>query len=138
MARQEEAVVDASTAIKWISREEGTPAALGLREKHIHGETLLSAPDLLVYEITNALRYKPDFDEEKVAQAINSIIDLQIELITPGKELIQRSIKNAYNYDITIYDSCYLALGELLGIKVITSDRKLYDKAKHSENLLLL
>lgn len=138
MERQEEAVVDASTAIKWVSMEEGTPAALRLREEHIRGETMLSAPDLLVYEMINALRYRPGFDVVKVAQAIDSIINLQIDLITPGKELIQRSIQNAYLYDITIYDSCYLALGELLGIKVITSDSKFFDKAKHSHNLTLI
>lgn len=138
MERPTEAIVDASTAIKWLSQEEGTREALRLREEHITGRTCLSAPDLILYEIANALRYKPDFDESHVSQAIDSIIDLQIDLITPGKELIQRSIQNAYSYDITIFDSCYLALGELLGIKTITSDEKLYQKARSSKLIELL
>jgi predicted nucleic acid-binding protein len=138
MERPAEAVVDASTAIKWISQEEGTRAALKLRDEHIKGRTALSAPDLILYEMANALRYKPDFDEINVARAIDSIIDLQIDLITPGKNLVQRSIHNAYLYEITIYDSCYLALGELLGIKVITSDRKFYQKARSSQIIELV
>jgi predicted nucleic acid-binding protein len=138
MARPTEAVVDASTAIKWLSDEEGTPAALKLREEHIDGTTILSAPDLLLYEMANALRYKPDFDDEKVTQALFSVIDLQIDLITPGRELLQQSTKDAYLYDITVYDSCYLALGELLGIEVYTSDRKFYEKAKDSDILRLI
>lgn len=138
MAGPTEAVVDASTAIKWISEEEGTPAALKIREEHIEGATVLSAPDLLLYEMANALRYKPGFDEEKVVQALNSVIDLQIDLITPGRELIQQSTIDAYLYDITVYDSCYLALGELLGIKVYTSDRGFYEKAKSSSTLKLV
>ena len=138
MARPTEAVIDASTAIKWISEEEGTEDSLRLRDEHIRGRTVLSSPDLIIYEMANALRYKPDFNEVKVAQAINSIIDLQIDLINPGKELIQRSLQNAYAYNITLYDSCYLSLAELLGIKVITSDRKFYRKARSSQIIELI
>ena len=138
MARRTEAVVDASTAIKWLSEEEGTPAALKLREEHIEGTTVLSAPNLLLYELANALRYKPDFDNEKVTQALINVIDLQIDLITPGRELLQQSTKDAYLYDTTVYDSCYLALGELMGVEVYTSDRKFYEKAKGSNILRLI
>ena len=138
MAGPTEAVVDASTAIKWLSEEEGTPAALKLREEHIEGTTLLSAPNLLLYELANALRYKPDFDNEKVTQALINVIDLQIDLITPGRELLQQSTKDAYLYDTTVYDSCYLALGELMGVEVYTSDRKFYEKAKGSDILRLI
>lgn len=138
MARQAEAVVDASVAVKWFSEEEGTQAALKLREEHIEGTTILSAPDLLLYELANALRYKPDFDDEKATQALSDLIDLQIDLITTGKELFKQSIKDAYLYDTTVYDSCYLALGELMGIEVYTSDNKFYEKAKESDILRLI
>ena len=138
MAGRTEAVVDASTAIKWLSEEEGTPAALKLREEHIEGTTFLSAPNLLLYELANALRHRPDYDDEKVTQALHNVIDLQIDLITPGRELLQQSTKDAYLYDITVYDSCYLALGELMGVEVYTSDRKFYEKAKGSDILRLI
>jgi len=138
MARRTEAIVDASIAVKWLSDEEGTQAALKLREEHIEGITVLSAPDLLLYELANALRYKPDFDNEKVTRALSHVIDLQIDLITPGREILQQSTKDAYLYDTTVYDSCYLALGELMGVEVYTSDRKFYEKAKDSDILRLI
>ena len=138
MARRTEAVVDASVAVKWLSEEEGTQAALKLREEHIEGVNILSAPDLLLYELANALRYKPDFDDEKATRALSDLIDLQIDLITPGRELLQQSTKDAYLYDTTVYDSCYLALGELMGVEVYTSDRKFYEKAKDSDILRLI
>jgi len=138
MARRTEAVVDASVAVKWFSEEEGTQAALKLREEHIEETTILSAPDLLLYELANALRYKPDFDNEKATRALSDLIDLQIDLITPGRELLQQSTKDACLYDATVYDSCYLALGELRGIEVYTSDRKFYEKAKDSDILRLI
>ena len=138
MARREEAVVDASIAVKWLSEEEGTQAALKLREEYIEGTLILSAPDLLIYELANALRFKPDFDDEKVSRAVADILDLQIDLITPSRELIEKSTEAAYLYGATVYDSCYLALGELLGVEVYTSDKKFYEKAKGSGILKLI
>ena len=138
MAGPAEAVVDASTAIKWLSEEEGTPAALKLRNEHVEGTTVLSAPDLLLYELANALRYRPGFDEERTTQALGDVIDLQIDLITPGRELLQQSIRDAYLYNTTAYDACYLALGELMGVEVYTSDKKFYERAKASGILRLI
>jgi predicted nucleic acid-binding protein len=138
MAGQAEAIVDASVAIKWLNQEEGTLEALKLREKHIEGSISLSAPNLILYEIANALRYKPDFDDEKTFLAVTTIIDLQIDLVIPGRDLLQQAILDAYLYDITVYDSCYLALGELVGIPVYTSDKKLYEKTKETGNMKII
>ena len=138
MEGREEAVVDASVAIKWFSEEEGTEAALKLREEHIDGKRLLSAPDLLLYELSNALRYKPGFDAEKVSRAVADVIDLQIDLIAPGRELAEKSAEAAYRYQATVYDSCYLALGELMGIEVYTADKKFHNEAKTSGILHLI
>jgi len=138
MAGREEAVIDASVAIKWLSDEEGTDAALRLRDVHIEGTTTLSVPNLLLYELANAFRYKPDFDEEKVSSVIVDILDLEIDLISPSRELIDKTVEDAYLYRITIYESCYLALGELMGIIVYTSDKKFYEKAKLSSILRLI
>ena len=45
---------------------------------------------------------------------------------------------DAYLYDITVYDSCYLALGELMGIRVYTSDKRLYEKTRETGSMKLL
>jgi predicted nucleic acid-binding protein len=138
MARRAEAVIDPSVAVKWFSNEEGTEAALKLRDEHIAETTTLIAPDLLLYELANALRYKPGFNEEHVTRAVSDILDLQIDIITPGKELLKQSTEAAYLYDAAIYDSCYLALGQLMGVEVYTSDKKFYGKAKKSGILKLI
>ncbi len=130
--------MDASVAVKWFTEEEGTEASVKIRDQHIDGTLSLSAPDLLVYELSNALRYKPGFDEGKVRRAIADIIDLQVDLITPGRELMDKSAEAAFRYGATVYDSCYLALGELMGIEVYTSDRKFYEQAKGSGILKLI
>jgi predicted nucleic acid-binding protein len=138
MAGREEAVIDASVVIKWFSEEENTQNALKLREEHINGDRILSAPDLLKYEIANALRYKPGFDQQKIVRAVTDLTDLQIDVVTPGKDLIERAVELAYTYDITVYDSCYMALGELMGVNVFTADKKLHLKARESGLLSLI
>jgi len=138
MAGPAEAVVDASTAVKWFSDEEGTSAAIKLRDNHVEGATTLTAPDLILYELANALRHRPGFNPDRVAQALDDVIDLQLDLIHPGRELLHQSARDAFLYDATIYDSCYLALAELMGIQVYTSDRRFYEKAKASGIIKLI
>jgi len=138
MAGREEAVIDASVAVKWFSDEEGTADALRLRDEHVAGDSVLLAPDLFIYEMVNALRFKPGFDDEKVGRAISDIFDLQLDLIAPSRELVRRSSESAFRYDITVYDSCYLALGELMGVSIYTSDRRFFEKAKGSGLLRFL
>ena len=132
MARREEAVIDASAAVKWFSGEEGVLEALKMRDEHVAGKLVLSAPDLFIYEMANALRFKPGFNDEKVGRAISNIFDLQLDLIAPSGELVKRSQELAFTYDITVYDSCYLALAELMGISLYTSDKRFFEKAKES------
>jgi predicted nucleic acid-binding protein len=128
--RQEETVVDASVAVKWFSAEEGSDRALAVRDGHVEGRRTLVAPDLLVYEIANALRFKPGFDARATARALDDLFDLQLDLMVPSKELVSRGSELAHEYGITVYDSAYLALGELLGLEVITADKDLYRKAE--------
>lgn len=132
MAGREEAVIDASVVIKWFVEEEGTQSALKLRDEHVDGVRTLLAPDLLLYEVANALRYRPGFNEEKVGRAVVDLMDIQVDLVVPSRELVDRSSHLAYAYDITVYDSCYLALSELMGLNLYTSDRRFFDNAKAS------
>jgi len=57
-----------------------------------------------------------------VTRAITDVVDLQIDLITPSRELMDKATEDAYAR----------ALGELMEIVVYTSDKKFYEKAKLS------
>ena len=48
-------VVDASVAVKWFLDERGSAEAKGLRRQFQRGDTELAAPDLLIYEVANAV-----------------------------------------------------------------------------------
>jgi len=54
-------VVDASVVAKWYLEEEYTEKALKLRDMHVNGEIELTAPELLLFEVLNAIRYSGVF-----------------------------------------------------------------------------
>ncbi len=53
-----EAVVDASVVVKWLVEEEGSERALRLRDRYIDGKIEIIAPELITFEVLNALRYE--------------------------------------------------------------------------------
>ena len=138
MAGQEEVVVYASAIVEWFSEEERTEEALKVREDHIVGTKFIIAPDLMIYELSNALRFKPGFNNTKVGRAIADIFSMQIDLITPSEDLAKRCSNLAFRFGITVYDACYIALGKLMGIRVLTSDKKFYGLAKRCGFLALI
>ncbi|MFQ6054866.1 MAG: type II toxin-antitoxin system VapC family toxin [Methanosarcinales archaeon] len=123
-------VLDASVVIKWFSEEEHTDKALEIRDKFLRGKCDIAVPDLLLYEVSNALRYNPDFEEEDVNDAINSLFDMEIDIIVPISKIIKSAINLAFKYDITIYDATYVALAKEIRFTFITADNKLYRKIK--------
>ncbi len=131
-------MIDASVAVKWFSEEPGTQSALKLRDEHVDGVRMLTAPDLMLYEVANALRYKPGFSGEKVVRAIADLMDIQVDLIVPSRDLAERASELAYTYGVTVYDSCYLALSELLGVSLYTSDKRFFDNAKASGCMIFI
>ncbi len=121
-------VLDASVVVKWFSEEEYTKEALEIRERVRRGEENAIVPDLLLYELSNALKYNPHFDADDIKDALTSIFDMEIEIITPIPEIIHSAIRIAFEYDITVYDAIYVALAEETGLDFITADRRLYER----------
>ena len=73
-------VLDSSVVIKWFSDEEDTDIALELRKSHVKGNANLASPDLIVYEIANALRYNKEISETDVKNSINSLMSIGINI----------------------------------------------------------
>ncbi len=126
-------VVDASVAIKWFSEEEFTDNAIEIRDNFFKGTCELAAPDLILYEVSNALRFNPNFNEEDVIEAVNSLFDMGISIIVPTPRVVRSSITMAFKHKITIYDAFYSALASEIGFTFVTADSKVYKKIKGLE-----
>jgi len=103
-------VLDASVILKWFLDEEGTSQALRLREEFYRGEREIVVPDLLLMEVANVLRYNPSFTAKEIKEAIQTLFDIGIVIITPTYSLLAKAIDLANTLDVTCYDAVYLAL----------------------------
>lgn len=132
--------IDASVAIKWFSgiNEDNLEQALKLQELHLQRDCLLIAPDLLVYEVVNALRYNPYFEQRDTELAFQTLYKMELGLVEPGKEEIKEAIKLAYKKNITIYDASYLALAQKHQAFLVTADIKFYEKVKELPHVIIL
>ena len=59
------------------------------------------------------------------AEFVTSLFDMDIEIVTPSRSLVDSSIKIADENDLTVYDSTYVALAKALDAEVVTADDEL-------------
>jgi len=131
-------VLDSSIIVKWFCDEEGTGLALKFRDGYAKGNVNIACPDLVLYEIANALRFNKKITEDDVKNSVNSIIDIGIDIIVPTKTVLESAISLAFKYDTTLYDAYFIALAKELGYIFITSDDNFFKKVKGLDFVRLL
>ena len=133
-------VIDASVCIKWFSieNEDDVNIASLLRVQHMNRNIFLMAPDILVYEVINALAYNPLFNADKANMAILSLYEMDIKFVEPYAGILSESSKLHFSKNITIYDSIYIALAKYINAQYITADEKLFEKVKDLGSIILL
>ncbi|MEM4718903.1 MAG: type II toxin-antitoxin system VapC family toxin [Nitrososphaerota archaeon] len=123
-------VLDASVAVKWFNVEPLREKALIIRDRYVNGEIELIAPDLLYYEVANALRYNPRFGIEEVKSALKALEDLSIITYDFEGELREKAVELAYRFGITIYDAAYVALAVIRDASLYTANKEVVVKAQ--------
>ena len=124
-------VIDASVVLKWFTKDQESDLdkALQIREDYRERKIDLVAPELLIYETTNVLRYKEALKEEIVLKAISSVYSLDI-LFPVNLQIMKNALRLAKKYNITVYDSTYSSFAQYLGCYLITADNKFFQKLK--------
>jgi len=131
-------VVDASVVIKWFIAEVDSDKAVRLRDRHIEGSLTLLAPDLLVYEVANALSYHPDLSLKEIKEDLEALLMLDLDLIQPSGEFVSSIAEDARKYSVSVYDSSYLALAEATSSCLVTADERLHMRAKKAGCIQML
>jgi len=121
-------IVDASVVVKWYITEKHSTEALELRKQFVEGQIELYAPDLLPYEVLNALKYSQLFNPKELELAIASLEEYGIVQIPLNGAYARHVVRIANTYDISIYDAAYIGLLEVLDAKVYTADKHLLEK----------
>ena len=122
-------VIDASIAVKWVVEEDGTAAALSLRN-----QAKLIAPELLVAECANVLWKKVRSNELSKDEALLAARLLQgadLELL-PTRSLLEAATLIAVELDHPAYDCLYVALATARNCAFVTADERLLRKIGQS------
>ncbi len=131
-------VLDASVIAKWFKNEDNSDLALGIRDDFWKGLHEIIVPDLILYEISNALRFDSKFSSELIKKSIQSLFDMEITITVPSENLISNAVEIAVDKKITVYDAIYVALSLQTSAVFITADKELYEKVKILKNCKLL
>jgi len=125
MARRGKIVVlDSSVVVKWFSKEAKSDEAIILMDSHVEGSIELSVSPLLFYEVANALRYRPDYDMEKLRDAVGQLFKLHLKMTPLSEGILIRACEIAYDGDVTLYDALPAALAEHEKTVCVTADEE--------------
>ena len=128
MAGEALVVADASVVVKWFVEEEHTDAALRLRDDYVDRTVDIASPDLLPYEVLNALRYNPGLGERQLKEIVEALDKYSLWLAPLEGDLAYACVENSMRHGISVYDSAYISLGQIREIPVYTADRRLMNR----------
>lgn len=131
-------VVDASVVIKWFIPETGVAEAERVLNDHMFGREDIFVPELLFYEVINALRYKMDIEQDAVNGFIVVLSRLELKRAGTDEQFLNTMFSIAKEYDISVYDAAYVALAEVFDCRLVTADAKLAKKAGHKAKIQLI
>jgi len=134
---EEALVLDASVIVKWYSEEDDSDIAQDIRDHFFKSKIKILVPDILFYEVANALRYNQVLTENEITSAIADLYEIGFERIFMDKSMLSRTASIALKSNITVYDAAYISLAEQSECKYITADEKLVEKC-HEKNIILL
>lgn len=123
---QQTLVLDASVGVKWFSDkdEAALSSALALRDAHLSGQLQVMVPDLFYYEVINAIIHKKFIPTEAIKIAVHSLSALALNCVYVTDRILNASVELSRRLDITIYDSCYIAIARMFNCPLITANPK--------------
>ncbi len=133
-------VLDTSVAVKWFADEGGPEQAKAVQlfESFEQGQCRLRAPELLFFEIANALLYSYKLPTSTVVDSLAFLQRLKIEVVLLNWLTLTKAVEIASACKATIYDSYFLAMALETDSVLITADEVFLRKARHLPKIVSL
>lgn len=131
-------VVDASVVAKWFNNEELSDKATELKDAYVDGRLELAAPIQIIYEVGNTIWKNPQLTEKDSAEAITSLLQMDLQLLPPNLQRVSRAMELARSNGITFYDASYLQAAEELKTTLLSTDDKQIAAGKGTIKILHL
>jgi predicted nucleic acid-binding protein len=125
-------VVDCSVTMSWCFKDEQTAEGDSILESLMQNERSALVPSLWQLEVINVLSVAERQKRISIARAIlflNLLSDLPIQ-VDEGKKDPQALLFLSRTYELSAYDTAYLALALSAQIPLATLDKKLKTAAK--------
>ena len=121
-------------AVKWFVDEKASEAARRIKDSYVSGKIEIIAPNLIYYEVLNALRFHPvaRFTPKELSSIMTSLKNLQFT-IDPPADTWFKSFNLSLQEGISIYDSVYVGLASTQDA-FVTADNRLVDMLSKSIN----
>lgn len=133
-------MIDASVAVKWFVNEKDSVIARKIKDSYVAGKIEIVAPNLIYYEVLNALRFHPvaRFSPDEMHSILKALRNMQFTT-EPSDDIWFRTFNLSLQEGTSVYDSVYLALASSHG-KFITADSKLLERlsAENRDNAIVL
>lgn len=126
-------IVDTSVALKWLNQdnEQSIDHADKILKDARDGKVEILAPELLKYEIGNALLYGKKIANEDIKELLSIFYSLPISFILENTELANNTYILAKDLRITYYDASFVSLAKQYGATLVTENSK--HQARSSE-----
>ncbi len=125
---KETLILDASVVVKWFSEENDSESARNIRDKFFKGALNIAVPNLLFYEVANALRYNPVLTEKEKIQAAKDVYAVEFDVVGLDDTLLTAALLTALKYEISFYDAVYIAIAKEASCRYVTADVHLHKK----------
>lgn len=120
-------VLDASVVVKWFHDEPGTSRALKLQEAVNTGDLSATIPDLLLYEVANALVRGIRKPAPEISEAMRVLGEMPWNIASASNTLLEDAIALTTNRpSLTVYDAVYAALALRREAELVTADEHLH------------
>ena len=132
---QQTMILDSNVLIKLIVNEPNSEKARRRIREVIEENFSLYTIDIALAESLNALwkhvKLHRDLQKREAESAAKDLKELYDSLnVITTRELLDESVETALTWDITVYDSLYVAAAKKLRATLYTADQKLYNISK--------
>lgn len=132
---QQTMILDSNVLIKLIVNEPNSEKARRRIREAIEENFSLYTIDIALAESLNALwkhvKLHRDLQKREAESAAKDLKELYDSLnVITTRELLDESVETALTWDITVYDSLYVAAAKKLRATLYTADQKLYNISK--------
>lgn len=119
-------VIDTSVAVKWLNQD--NEANAGEADKILadakNNQVKLFAPELLKYEVGNALLFGKKISTRNIRDLMNIFYSLPITFIAANPDLASYAYVLANDLKMTYYDASFLSLAKLYNAALVTENIK--------------